>query len=195
MPCSVLLYHYLQELIFWCYCSFYWCQELLDKLVSIQSKYLMFCLINDTTCILLETLNALFQFPARCNSIEETCTSFYCKLTFFELFIYLPNVLHNLKTKKVASLIILPVRPKCFSIRLPTSVMFLIIDHLRCCNWLVRKCFIQCFYLYNFSIILHKPLECHSAVFLSYLCECRSFKFFDSIHYDPLSDCTWCVPF
>ena len=62
IPCAMLLHLSLPELIVWCYCSFYWCQELRDMLVPIQAQ--MFRLINDTTSNLLGGLCSSFMSGA-----------------------------------------------------------------------------------------------------------------------------------
>ena len=91
----------LPELILWCYCRFYWCQEC-GILVFIQSQ--KHCVSFDQWYYLQPLWTTLLQFYVRCNSIGETCRFFHYKLLFRELFTYagvfFGKSLHHFKIKE-----------------------------------------------------------------------------------------------
>ena len=105
---SKLLYLSLPELILWCYCCFYWCQELRYLLVPIQSQ--KGSVSFGIWYHLLPSWTALLQSHVRCNSTEEICRCFYYKLSFHELCVYagmfFGNFFHHFKIKWAVSLII-----------------------------------------------------------------------------------------
>lgn len=83
-----------------CYYSFYWCQELCGKLLSIQSKRPTVFFAKSNTSTFLVVLNALLQFYVKYNCIEETSRCFYHKLSLWKLFKHAELFFQNLSQEK-----------------------------------------------------------------------------------------------
>ena len=104
ISCLMLLNLYQQQLFLQCYYSFYWCQELCGKLLSIQSKRPTVFFAKSNTSTFLVALNALLQFYVKYNCIEETSRCFYLKLSHWELFKHAEVFFQNLSQEKERSI-------------------------------------------------------------------------------------------
>ena len=103
ISCLMLLNLYQQQLFLQCY-SFYWCQELCGKLLSIQSKRPTVFFAKSNTSTFLVVLNALLQFYVKYNCIEETSRCFYHKLSHWKLFKHSEVFFQNLSQEKERSI-------------------------------------------------------------------------------------------